>query len=110
MRVTKFSPNQDLAIELAKSFAATPTHADLLRDRPARSPPTPAVDTSKVESPSAKKILGWLADGVPLAHNNMSTAEIEEWHRQSQLLFTGETTVDKAVARLDEVQAQAKKK
>ena len=107
--VTAFSPNKDLAVELAKSFADTP-HMQIFFESAGAIPADTQVDTSKVESPSAKVILGWLADGVPLAHNNMATAETEEWHRQSQLLFTGETTVDKALARMDEVQAQAKKK
>ncbi len=107
--VTNFSPNKDLAIALAKSFADTP-HMQIFFESAGAIPADTKVDTSKVASPSAKVILGWLADGVPLAHNNMSTAETEEWHRQSQLLFTGETTVDKALARMDEVQAAAKKK
>ncbi len=107
--VTNFSPNKDLAIALAKSFADTP-HMQIFFESAGAIPADTKVDTSKVASPSAKEILGWLADGVPLAHNNMSTAETEEWHRQSQLLFTGETTVDKALARMDEVQAASKKK
>ena len=107
--VTNFSPNKDLAIALAKSFADTP-HMQIFFESAGAIPADTKVDTSKVASPSAKEILGWLADGVPLAHNNMSTAETEEWHRQSQLLLTGETTVDKALARMDEVQAASKKK
>lgn len=107
--VTNYSANKDLAIELAKSFADTP-HMQIFFEAAGAIPSDTKVDTSKLASPSAKQILGWLSDGVPLAHNNMSTAEVEEWHRQSQLLFTGETTVDKAVARMDEVQAQSKKK
>lgn len=107
--VTKFSKNPDLAIALAKSFAATPA-MQVFFESAGAIPSDTTVDTSKVDSPSAKEILGWLKDGVPLAHANMSTAELEEWHRQSQLLFTGETTVDKAAARLDEVQASSKKK
>jgi raffinose/stachyose/melibiose transport system substrate-binding protein len=107
--VTKFSPNQDLAVALAKSFADTPA-MQVFFEAAGAIPSDTAVDTSKVESPSAKVILGALSNGAPLAHHNTSTAETEEWHRQSQMLFTGETTVDKAVARLDEVQAQAKKK
>ena len=68
-----------------------------------------AVDVSDLESASATAIIGWLADsGAPMAHTNMSTAELEEWHRQSQLLLNGEVTVEQAAARLDEVQAQAK--
>ncbi|WP_029074617.1 ABC transporter substrate-binding protein [Kaistia adipata] len=107
--VTKFSPHQDLAIALAKSFADTPA-MQIFFEAAGAVPSDTAVDTSKVESPSAKVVLGSLSNGAGLLHNNTSTAETEEWHRQSQMLFTGETTVDKAVARLDEVQAQAKKK
>jgi raffinose/stachyose/melibiose transport system substrate-binding protein len=107
--VTKFSPNQDLAIALAKSFSNTPA-MQVFFEAAGAVPSDTAVDTSKVESPSAKVVLGSLSNGAALLHNNSSTAETEEWHRQSQMLFSGETTVDKAVARLDEVQAQAKKK
>ena len=46
---------------------------------------------------------------MPTAHTNATAQELEEIHRQSQLLLNGETTVDAAVARMDEVQAQARK-
>ena len=53
--------------------------------------------------------MGWLATrAVPTTHANSSAAELDEWHRQSQLLLNGETTVDAAAAALDKVQAQAK--
>ena len=77
---------------------------------PARSPPTPRSIRQGVESPAAKAILGWLAtSGAPMAHANATAKELEEIHRQSQLLLNGETTVDAAAARMDEVQAEARK-
>ncbi len=105
--VTKFSPNQDLAIAFAKSFADQP-HMQLFFESAGAIPSNKNVDTSKVTSPSAKAILGWLAANAPVAHNALPTAVEEEWHRQSQLLLTGETSVDKAVERLDAVQAANK--
>ncbi|MBB5752294.1 ABC transporter substrate-binding protein [Prosthecomicrobium pneumaticum] len=108
--VTRFSPHQDLAIALAKSFAA-PAAMQIFFESAGAIPASTKVDTSGLSSPSAKVVLALLGCcGASIAHNNMSTAEVEEWHRQSQLLFTGETTVDGAVTRLDEVQAAAKKK
>ena len=108
--VTKFSPHQDLAIEFAKSFASAP-HMQTFFTASGAIPSNTKVDTSGVSSPSAKLVLGWLGDGPAIvAHNSVPSAVLEEWHRQSQLLLTGETTVDQAVAKLDAAQAQAKKK
>jgi hypothetical protein len=47
--------------------------------------------------------------GAPTAHANATAKELEEIHRLSQLLLNGETTVDEAVKRMDEVQAEAHK-
>jgi raffinose/stachyose/melibiose transport system substrate-binding protein len=44
-----------------------------------------------------------------MAHANATAKELEEWHRQSQSLLNGEATVDQAAARMDEVQAEARK-
>lgn len=108
--VTKFSPHQDLAIEFAKSFASAP-HMQLFFESAGAIPSNTKVDTSKVTSPSAKLVLGWLGAGPAIvAHNSLPSGVEEEWHRQSQLLLTGETTVDQAVAKLDDAQAQANKK
>ena len=55
-------------------------------------PSNTKVDTSKVTSPSAKLVLGWLGAGPAIvAHNSLPSGVEEEWHRQSQLLLTGET-------------------
>lgn len=108
--VTRFSPHQDLAIDLAKSFAS-PEHMQVFFETAGAIPSSTKVDTSKVASPSAKAVLGWLGAGPAIvAHNSLPTSVDEEWHRQSQLLLTGETTVDQAVARLDDAMAQAEKK
>jgi multiple sugar transport system substrate-binding protein len=49
-------------------------------------------------------------DSVPAAqaHAVLPPPVLEEWHRQSQLLLNGETTVDEALARMEEVRLQAK--
>ena len=106
--VNATSPEADLAVELALALAA-PAPMQVFFNDAGVIPANTLVDTSGVSSPTAVTILGWLSGtGAAMAHTNMSTAELEEWHRQSQLLLNGETTVDDAVARLDEVQAQAR--
>jgi raffinose/stachyose/melibiose transport system substrate-binding protein len=102
------STNADLGVELAKAFAAPAAMQVFFQDAGAIAA-NAQVDTSALQSPSAKTIIGWMAtSAAPMAHANMTTAEIEEWHRQSQSLLNGDTTVDAAAARLDEVQAQAR--
>ncbi len=72
-------------------------------------PANTLVDASGIDSPGLKQIMGWLATrAVPTTHANSSAAELDEWHRQSQVLLNGDTTVDAAAAALDKVQAQAK--
>lgn len=67
------------------------------------------MDTSAVTSPAAKTIFGWLAtDVVPMAHTNATAQELEEIHRQSQLLLNGETTVAEAAAAMDVVAKPAR--
>ena len=72
-------------------------------------PANTAVDTSSLSSPALGQILGWM-DSVPAAqaHAVLPPPVLEEWHRQSQLLLNGETTVDEALARMEEVRLQAK--
>jgi ABC-type glycerol-3-phosphate transport system substrate-binding protein len=104
----KNSKNVDLAVALVEAFNAPDAVAVLVNDAGVV-PANTAVDTSGLASPAIKTIAKWLATaGVPTAHANMSAAELEEWHRQSQALLNGEVTVDAAAARLDEVQATAK--
>ena len=106
--VNKNSANADLAVEFAKVLGSPGPMQLFFQDAGAISANS-AVDVSNLESASAKAIIGWLAiSGAPMAHANMSTAELEEWHRQSQLLLNGDVTVDAAAARMDEVQASAK--
>ncbi|MDQ0390688.1 ABC transporter substrate-binding protein [Labrys monachus] len=107
--VNKASVHADLAVELAKALAAPAAMQVFFTDTGAIASNT-GVDTSKVDSPAAKAILAWLkTKGVPTAHANATAKELEEWHRQSQLLLNGEATVDAAAARLDAVQADARK-
>lgn len=106
--VNKNSANLDLAVALATELASAGPIQHFVNDAGVV-PANTTVDTAGLSSPSVISILGWMADyGAPTAHANSSPQELEEWHRQSQLLLNGETTVDDAAARLDEVQAQAK--
>lgn len=106
--VNKNSANLDLAVALATELASAGPIQHFVNDAGVV-PANTSVDTAGLSSPSVISILGWMADyGAPTAHANSSPQELEEWHRQSQLLLNGETTVDDAAARLDEVQAEAK--
>jgi len=106
--VNKNSADLDLAVALATELASAGPIQHFVNDAGVV-PANTTVDTAGLSSPSVISILGWMADyGAPTAHANSSPQELEEWHRQSQLLLNGETSVDDAAARLDEVQAQAK--
>jgi raffinose/stachyose/melibiose transport system substrate-binding protein len=98
--VTRWTPNQDLAIEFAKSLAS---HENLAKffETAGAIVPDKAFDVASVSSPGAKIILGWVGCcGGAMAHNAMGTAELEDFHRQSQLLLNGDTTVDAAAEAL----------
>ncbi|HHY48555.1 MAG TPA: extracellular solute-binding protein [Alphaproteobacteria bacterium] len=102
------SQNRELALDLAKTLAS-PGPIQVFVNDAGVVPANTAVDTAGLASPSVKSILSWMKDfGAPMMHANSSPQELEEWHRQSQLLLNGETTVDEAAARMDEVQAAAK--
>jgi maltose-binding protein MalE len=106
--VNKDSPNIALALDAVKILASSEVLSNLVNDSGVV-PANTEVDTSGIDSPGLKQIMGWLATrAVPTTHANSSAAELDEWHRQSQLLLNGETTVDAAAAALDKVQAQAK--
>jgi raffinose/stachyose/melibiose transport system substrate-binding protein len=106
--VNKASAN----VDLAKAFVAelaSPGPIQTFVNIAGVVPANTKVDTSGLASPSIKTILEWLGtSSAPTAHANASAQELEEWHRQSQLLLNGETSVDDAAARLDTVQAEAK--
>ncbi len=101
--VNKKSANIDLAVEFAKVLASPEVLQEFFNAAGAVTANT-KMDTSAVTSPGAKAIFGWLAnDVVPTAHANATPAQIEELHRQSQLLLNGDTTVADAAAALDKV-------
>lgn len=107
--VNKSSPNADLALEFAKLLASPALEQIFFNDVGAIAANS-KVDTKGVKSPAAAEILGMMAtSGAPTAHANATAKELEEIHRVSQLLLNGETTVDEAVKRMDEVQAEARK-
>jgi ABC-type glycerol-3-phosphate transport system substrate-binding protein len=106
--VNKDSANIDLALDAVKDLASPAVLAFLAKDGGVV-PANTETDISGIDSPGLKQILGWLATrAVPTTHANSSAPELDEWHRQSQLLLNGDTTVDAAAAALDKVQAQAK--
>ena len=101
--VNKASANADLAAEFAMTLAAPDVLQVFFADAGAVTANT-QMDTSSVTSTSAKTIFGWLASDVAaMAHANATAAQLEELHRQSQLLLNGETTVADAAAAMDKV-------
>jgi raffinose/stachyose/melibiose transport system substrate-binding protein len=107
--VNKASPNAALALDFAKVLASPELEQIFFNDAGAVAANS-KVDTKGVKSPAAVQILGMMAgSGAPMAHANATAKELEEIHRLSQLLLNGETTVDDAVKRMDEVQAEAHK-
>jgi raffinose/stachyose/melibiose transport system substrate-binding protein len=107
--VNKASDNADLALEFAKVLASPELEQIFFNDAGAVAANS-KVDTKGVKSPAAIEILKLMAtSGAPTAHANATAKELEEIHRLSQLLLNGETTVDDAAKRMDEVQAEARK-
>lgn len=107
--VNKSSPNLELAIEFAKVLAS-PEPAQIFFNDAGAISSNSKVDTKAVTSPAAISILSMMGtSGAPTAHANATAKELEEIHRVSQSLLNGETTVDEAVKRMDEVQAEAHK-
>lgn len=105
--VNKASQNVDLAMELAATLASAEAVAVFAADAGIL-PANPAVDTSGANSPTLSNILAMLEGSTaPMAHANVSAAELEDLHRQSQLLLNGEATVAEAAARLDDARSRA---
>jgi multiple sugar transport system substrate-binding protein len=106
--VNKDSPHIDLALDAVKTLVSPEVLSVLVNDA-GIVPANTTVDTSSIDSPGLKQIMGWLATrAVPTTHANASAPELDEWHRQSQALLNGDISVDAAAAALDKVQAQAK--
>jgi raffinose/stachyose/melibiose transport system substrate-binding protein len=104
--VNAASPNAELAQELVAMLSA-PEQAAVFAVDTGALPANTAVDTSALSSPTLTSILGWMGgETAPLAHAGLPPAVVTEWHRQSQLLLSGEATVDEVVARMDEVRLQ----
>lgn len=103
------SANIDLAVQFAETLAS-PDALQVFFDNAGAVTANTKMDLSAVTSPGAKVIFGWLKSDVgAMAHANATAQELEELHRQSQLLLNGETTVDAAATQLDAVAAQARK-
>jgi raffinose/stachyose/melibiose transport system substrate-binding protein len=102
------SANVDLAADLVEVLSA-PEQAAVFAVDTGALPANTEVDTSTLSSPTLSTILGMLeGPTAPLAHAVMAPTVMEEWHRQSQLLVNGETTVDDARARIEDIRLQAK--
>jgi maltose-binding protein MalE len=106
--VNRSSARRDLAVALVETFAAAGPIGTFVHDAGVV-PANTKVALDGLDNPALKRIQPWLTGAAaPTAHANSSAAELEEWHRQSQLLLNGDTSVDAAAAALDAVQAKAK--
>ena len=101
--VSKTTDQPELAADLLKILTDAERQAIFAVDTGAL-PANTAVDTSTLSSPTLAEILGIMSTapgGSP--HALVKPAVMTEWHRQSQLLLNGETTVDEALAAMEAV-------
>ena len=77
--VNKDSKNIDLALDAVKILSSPAVLTHLVVDT-GSVPANTLVDTSGIDSPGLKQIMGWLATrAVPTTHANSSAAELDEW-------------------------------
>jgi raffinose/stachyose/melibiose transport system substrate-binding protein len=105
--VTRWTPHKDLAIAYVKSLASKP-HLETFFKVGGAIVSDQQFDRAKVDSPNGKKILEWISCcRAPMAHNMMSTAVRNAFHRDSQGLFDGSLSIEKASAELDALRTKS---
>lgn len=106
--VTRWSPHKDLAIAYVKSLASKP-HLETFFQVGGAIVSDGQFSKDKVSSPNGRKILDWIACcRAPMAQNAISTAVLEEFQHDSQLMLNGSMSVDAAISRLDGVRVAGK--
>ncbi len=106
--VNKASEHVDLARDLVAALASAEAVAVFAAEAGIL-PANPSVDTSGLDSPTLAAILSMMEGATaPMAHANVSADELEDLHRQSQLLLNGEASVASAAELLDRTQTAAR--
>jgi ABC-type glycerol-3-phosphate transport system substrate-binding protein len=101
--VARWSPNPDMAAELAK-FMTAPDSQLVLYNLAGSMIPRTDIQPELVGQPKARQIIDWLANAeIPIFYIT-STELNREWQRQASLLMLGETTVEDAVQAMVELE------
>ncbi len=101
--ITRWSPNKDLALDYIK-IAADPASELVFMESAGGMPTNTQVDTSKLTSPVAKKILEYLACcSLPTrVQDALLPEERQELQRDGELLIGGQGSVDETLNRLEQ--------
>ncbi len=107
--VTEWSPNKELAIDYVK-IAADADSELVFMDSAGGMPANTKVDTSRMTSPVAKQILGFL-NCCAIANrvqDSFLPEERQEMQRDGELLISGQISVDETLTRLEQARNSAK--
>ncbi len=107
--VTRWSANKDLAIDYVK-IAADADSELVFMDSAGGMPANTKVDTSRMTSPVAKQILGFLnCCALPnRVQDSFLPEERQEMQRDGELVISGQISVDETLNRLEQARNAAK--
>jgi ABC-type glycerol-3-phosphate transport system substrate-binding protein len=107
--VTRWSANKDLAIDYVKIAAAADSEL-VFMDSAGGMPANTKVDTSRMASPVAKQILGFLnCCALPnRVQDTFLPEERQEMQRDGELMISGQISVDETLNRLEQARNSAK--
>ncbi len=107
--VTKWSANKELAIDYVKITAAADSEL-VFMDSAGGMPANTKVDTSRMASPVAKQILGFLncCAMSNRVQDSYLPEERQEMQRDGELLITGQISVEETLNRLEQARNSAK--
>ena len=104
--VTKWSPNPELAEELALAMANTDVMTTFFEQSGAIVSDT-TVDLSGLDNEAATTLISELPDARPNAHTALTTAGLDALHLVGQQLAAGEISVDDALAAMQQADQAA---
>ena len=104
--VTAWSPNPELAAELAVAMADTDVMTTFFEQSGAIVSDT-SVDLSGLDNEAATTLISELEDARPNAHTALTTAGLDALHVVGQQLAAGEMTVDDALAEMQQADEAA---
>ena len=107
--VTKWSPNRDLAIDYVK-IAADQNSELVFMESAGGMPANTKVDTSRLASPVAKQILGFMTCCTlpSRVQDSFLPEERQEMARDGELLIGGQISVDEMLNRMQQARNSAK--